>query len=300
MRKTQKIINLFGEKEISSIKRVFSISDEEDLDQCWDYFHTKHSQSQSLNHFMQRFYEFTHHYIMENDSYFFDLILEDSQEYYFLTVWNKKISKQLALFLEKEKLDFLFDKKRLTIRLERIVDKVMDEHTPPIKKILPKVSTAEAQKTLEKNPYDFIATEEVEELLVLCEDMEDIIHIAKKNHFCEALFIRLRSCVSLFAFTLEKYQEIKSVSSIMRHFSALINTKKDRFLELSSDEILLIEGFNFNIQRWLNTLFIDGYSELNFMDDSLQADYEMIVQLLVSPKEPSDIVERDLSEIFDF
>ena len=301
MRKKQKIINLFCESQISSVKQVFSISDEDDLDQCWHYFYQNHSDALLLQDFVALFYEFSNRYIMSEENYFFELILETSEDAYFFTIWNKKASQALHTFLTGKGFDLSFEKKRLTVRVEKTSNKISEIEANEIrnKKILASIKS-DSEKTKNILAYDFLEEEDLQELLVLCEDMQDIIGISKKHGFVEALFIRLRACFSMFSLLLRSYPQLSKVTNAITGFSALINTNQERFSELSVDEILLFEGFVYNIERWLKALFIEGGVQLTFMDNSLNADLETISSVIAFNKDVDPCHDNDLEAIFDF
>jgi len=57
LRQKQKIINLFNDKDISSIKHVISINSEEDLNQFWDFtIKCNHVFNELLHSFVTQFY----------------------------------------------------------------------------------------------------------------------------------------------------------------------------------------------------------------------------------------------------
>ena len=66
---------------------------------------------------------------------------------------------------------------------------------------------------------------------------------------------------------------------------------------LNSDEFSLVYGFIGNIDRWINTLFIQGGADLHFMDNSMKADFETISQIIAPTADEENF---DLDDIFDF
>jgi len=301
MRKRQKIINIFDDEMISSIKQVFSISDEDDLDQCWHYFHHHYQESKGLQNFIALFYEFSNQFIMNTEKHFFDLILEKSKDDFLFTVWNKHVSEAFSNFLADKSLDFRFDSKRVSVRIKKAADKVSEDKANDLRnnKILQSIKD-ESQKTKDIPVFDFLEADDLEELLVLCEDMQDIMEVSKRHGFIDALFIRLRSCFSLFSLSLRSYPQLSKITTAITGFSALINTNQERFAELSVEEIQLFEGFFYSIERWLKALFIEGGVQLGFMDNSLNADLETITSVIAYNKEINPSEENDLDAIFNF
>jgi hypothetical protein len=301
MRKQQKILNLFQKENISTIRHTFSIADEDDLDQCWDYFQNYHYESsKNLHTFIALFYEFSNQFILHHNQNYFELILETDDSHFYLTIRNKKISMQLHDFLKDKELDYLFNDKRVSICIKKSFDNSLKMQTDQKRNesILNSLTQTKS-KRFHLPPYDFMQADDLEDLLALCEDLEDILLISKKIGLVEKLFIRLRSCFSIFSLTLRSYPQLNSVATTITTFSALINTNQERFSQLDVDEIIMIEGFIYNIQRWLQALFVQGGVELSFMDNSLNADLSMI-ENIISPKELAIANEEDLETIFNF
>ncbi len=301
MRKKQKVLNLFIEEPVSSIRHTFSIASEDDLDQCWDYFQRYHSEStNNLQEFIALFYEFSNHYITQHKNYFFELILEMNETHFFLTLRNKKVAQALYEQLKQKNIDYLFNTKRLSIRIDKCFKEDIRAQIDQERnqKIIESVSRTKKVHELIP-PFTFISQEDLQDLLALSEDLEDIFMICKKTGFVEKLFIRFRSCFSLFSLTLRSYPQLSNVATTITNFSALINIHQKRFSELTLDEITLIEGFVYTIQRWLKALFVEGGVALTFMDNSLKADVTMI-ENIISPKEIEEINEEELDAIFDF
>ena len=289
------MINLFKDDTVSSIKQTFSIGGEADLDECWHYFHLYHDDLEQLHYFLELFYKFSYHIILADEKHFFELIEEKSENYYYLTIFNKEVASSFALFLNNKEQQFLCDNEKITIRLEK---------TPISQEAVPSKDRAVLKRVKVDEilipPFEFIDNEELSELFILCEDMQDVITNAKRYGFVDDLYIRIRSYVSLFCLSLNNYSELVRVAQILQSFSILINNEKEGFLNLNSDQILLIEGFIFNIERWLKVLFVEGGVEISFMDDSFDADFQTI-KMSVSTLEQEEHVDEDaLADIFDF
>lgn len=77
MRKEQKIIHLFKERSIHSIKQVVSIGDEEDLNQLWEYILTVHTGDTSETYaFFLNLYELASRFVETSSAVFFEIIIE--------------------------------------------------------------------------------------------------------------------------------------------------------------------------------------------------------------------------------
>lgn len=290
MRKKRKVINLFEDTHLSSVKYVVSIATEEDLNQFWDFLLGSENSTHYVIHtFISLFYSFSLKYLKDDNLEFFEIILEENEEFLYFTLWNKKVSIYFMQHIDNSSLEFLHVKNKLSIKLkkEKISTVLKPLHKKEIKKII---------KVIE--PYTFLQDDDLQDLIKLNDDLQEVVYQLKKHGFYEGLFITFRSTLSIFCLTLRYYSQIKIIANTITDFSNLINTHKENFLELSDDELALIIGFINNIETWLHTLFIKGGANISFMDNSIQADYNTIVQMIEPPKLLNEDFELD--DIFDF
>ena len=71
MRKKQKIINVFDDQSVYAVKHVISITDEEDLNQLWEYILAAHSQEESETYsFFVSLYELSERFLRVFQKYF--------------------------------------------------------------------------------------------------------------------------------------------------------------------------------------------------------------------------------------
>ncbi|MEA3228729.1 MAG: hypothetical protein U9P38_06640 [Campylobacterota bacterium] len=300
MRLKRKIINLFDDSSIYNVKRVVSIDNEEDLNLFWDYLQNSSNDTYELiDAFITHFYNFALSYICMKDSEFFEIILEESDKNLYFTLWNKKIALLFQQHIQDTTLTHLAKNNRISIKLKKTELKQSKKeidliHTNRENKL---ISSTNSSKIVSLKPYDFIDSEDLSELLKLNEDMQELIFIHKKYGFDESSFISLRSIISMFCLTLRYYNQLSPISTVLTNFSNLLNTNKNEFLKLHRDELELIHGFINNIDTWLKTLFIKGGADIYFMDNSINADFQMISQII----DPVTLEEEGaLDDIFDF
>jgi len=297
MRTQQKVINLYNDSKISSIKLVFSVSCEDDLNQCWDYFGDTFTKD--INYDVQGFITILYSVGLElfekEHRTFFEVILEQNDEYYYFTIWNKYVAKHFAKLLEAKALcDFKMDVNKISIKIaktkpeDRVIQDEIVEEVKEIKSINEKVSI---------EPYTFLSHEDLEEILETSDDMIDVVIDTDSEGLNKDAYIRLRSLFSTFSLVMSYYDELVEISSIFKEFNGLISGYEAEFLALNKLELATVEGFVNNIDRWCRIVFVDGGADLHFMDDSFRADVETI-KMLILPQEVSD--EEDLDDIFDF
>jgi hypothetical protein len=281
MRQKQKIINLFKDKDISSIKHVISINCEEDLNLFWDFTTNSNNVSYEFVHtFVYQFYNFAISYIRETSSEFFDIILEESDKYFYFTLWNKNITLSFKNYIEKTSVTFLCSNNRITAKLDK------SKYLKKIQEInhkQHKYNLADSNQKKQK-PYTFLDKEDFIELVNLNDNMQDIIYYIRQFEFNNKNFISLRSSISLFCFTLRYYKEIFPMAGTLTDFSNLLNTRARAFKKIDKDGLKLVSDFIQNIDTWLYSIFVNGDKDLYFMDKSMKDDYLTIKQIISTSK----------------
>jgi len=302
MRTEQKIINLYQDNTIFSVKYVISIDSEEDLNQFWHFVIDTNSVTPELIHpFITQFYNFALSYMSNKKADFFEIILEESADNFYFTLWNKKIALSFKKYIEKTSINFIYNKNQISIKLEKLklqkkIEKISNKNTKREKHLIKSVTGTQELKKLE--PYTFLEDSDLEELSKLSEDMQELAANIKKNGLNHNTFISLRSVVSLFCTTLRYYDRIAPITTTLTHFSNLINQNREKFITLNSQELRLVSGFIVNIDYWFQTLFIHGGADIYFMDNSMKADCKMISKLTTHD---NNIVEEiNLEGIFNF
>lgn len=301
MRAKQKIINLYEDETVRSVKHVVSIGGEEDLNQFWQYFHWEVRDDYKLLYsFISMMYAFSKRLFEEKKNNFFELIIEQNDEMFYLTLWNAHVSELLEELIQEQQgeYDYLRDKKRICIKLakERLLEEVavykhkQQDRTEQI------ITSLKEEICYFQPAYTFLEDEDKEEILNICDDLVDIMYRVKYMGLQTDVFIRLRSSLSMFSLSLMHYSQLTCVSNLVIEFSVLINTNMLRFKQMNMDELALIEGFINNMERWAKTLFILGGADLHFMDNSLKADLDMI-KMLLGEQELEEVL---LDDIFDF
>lgn len=300
MRKRQKIINLFNDISVYAIKQVVSISDEEDLNQLWEYIITVNSESSDIYSYFVNLYELSSRFLESCSEPFFEIIIEQSDEYYYFTVWNKQFIRFARKEWKKRRLDYAYNRKRITLRLSKVLlrEKRSERQNAEERRITHFLSTAEGEVSTASHPaYDFLKVDDFIHLMTLSDDIDEYLYNVQRTGYTMDVYTQLRSYCSKIALILGYYEQVDEIAMLMTEFSILLAQHRETFSALRSEQIALIEGFSHNFNRWLKIVFIEGGANLHFMDRSMRADMKMIRAMV----EPLDEVEiSDLDDIFDF
>ena len=301
MRSRQKIINLFNDTSISAVKQIISIGDEEDLNQFWEHIITTQPGSESAAcAFFITLYQLSSQFMEHSPETFFEIIVEQSSEAFYFTVWNRRFVRYAQKVWDKRTLDYRTNEKRVTVRLlkrdleEQTARKSRKEQSR-VESLLESAVEEKGEKKLP--PYDFIAKEDLGELIELSEDLSEQMFEVDIKGINPDVLTRIRSFVSMVAITLNYYPQIEEVARVMSEFSVLMTQHKEAAAELNRSQIALVAGLIHNFERWLKVLFVEGGAHLHFMNRSLRADVDMIRAMIAPPLSDEAV---DLESVFDF
>lgn len=261
MRRERKIINIYGDSSIYSVKYVVSVFTEESLNEFWYFLgNSNYFYDEAVFEYLVEFYNAALSYIMKKEVGFFEIILEESEKYLYFTVWNKEAAYLFKKYSKKRALEYLYDKKRVTIRLDKTLDKKTAVHIP---------------FTL------LIDSAELQELEDFNENIQNILKQIGKIGFSDNLYIALKSNLSMLHLSLQSYKESRHVSEHTLNLLNLLHHNKKKFVDFKQNELKILDNFTKSIDHWLYNIFIKGEKDIHFMDDTLKTNYESIIKLVL-------------------
>ena len=120
MRKRRRIVNLYNDAKTSTIKHVISISSHNDLNQFWKFVNsTNNPQYKLINQFSTQLYNFSLTYISNEKTIFFEIIVEESDENFYFTIWNQNAAIEFEKYIEKTSTEFIHQLNRITIKINK-------------------------------------------------------------------------------------------------------------------------------------------------------------------------------------
>ncbi len=185
MRKKQKIVNLFHDKDVYQIRYVISITTEEDINLFWDFISASNNPTHELIHaFITKFHNFALSFIINNKAMFFEIILEESDDFFYFTLWNQKVALAFKSCMYKAPFEFLYDKKKISVKLNKLKcledrKKIKLKHEKREQSLINSVINPEENKWIEA--YTFLNNEDLEYLLKLSEEYIKLAKNSKKQ-----------------------------------------------------------------------------------------------------------------------
>ncbi|HQS67321.1 MAG TPA: response regulator [Sulfuricurvum sp.] len=96
------------------------------------------------------------------------------------------------------------------------------------------------------------------------------------------------------------YTDSYSIGRALTSMGSTITHHRDIFIEKSSDLAPMCAAFGRDLNSWIQLIFIEGATSVNYMDDTIIANAQMIESILTMDDTTADDGIENLDDIFDF
>nr|MCH9813113.1 hypothetical protein [Campylobacterota bacterium] len=146
--------------------------------------------------------------------------------------------------------------------------------------------------------FDFMDPEDLCEIEEITSEMRSLIMLVGNANLADEDIELLAFHIQKFGIVSSVYSETYAISSAMKQLSEDILANKERFLERASDIGVLCDAFSKDLLLWIQKLFYDGAPSIDFLDNSIISNANMITSFI---KEEEVVQEEEaLDDIFDF
>lgn len=156
----------------------------------------------------------------------------------------------------------------------------------------------ETTNTDEYQVFDYIESDDLVEIKECLGDLNSLMLMLGKSSIEPFEVTEIARYLEKLGRILSLYVEASKISAALINLSRDIYENIDRFIEISSDLSTLSAAFSSDLQSWYKMTFYDGAPSINFMDDTIVANTQIISSML--KEDESDASEADMDDIFDF
>lgn len=175
------------------------------------------------------------------------------------------------------------------------------------------IETQKEETTIISSTTDFTPVESIVELQTFnYMDEEDLDDIKENLTRLNTLLLIVGSGdirpdeVDEIAFFLERigksasiYSESYDIARALNLFSYAITANRQTFIDKSSLLGSFCKTFGLDLTNWLQAIFYEGAPSVNFMDDTIISNAQMLSEMLSAADEPAND-SMDMDDIFDF
>jgi len=275
-----------------SYETVFKINSQKNLDDLWSYciFRLNLVESEYVYDRFARLYNLLIDYktILSSSEYINITLKESSEEYslFFQTTITSFVQ-TLKKRLEMLNLPYKYENNILSYLIQK-----RDQSLVQKIKVEP----------LQSKVHDFIIKDDLEEMVNCIEKLQDSNYEKAYEIFSLDELTAYRTALSYYSSFLHFYPQLNVICNIIAELSVILSLYSDACLRLGNDFRGLLQSFVSNIVFWQEKLFFSTEEELNFLDNSFEADLaqiKMMLNLYDGMSKDSDL-ESLLDDIFDF
>ena len=303
--------NLFTQ-EIFSRKLLFYIQNDDELAEFWEYYLLDSSErSESLSDAIRTVCAMSSVGLKVGVKV--QIIVEESLEKMFVTVRGLENidPKIIKLIMAKNPgvTDYKIGDEKICIRLTRprIAVPVMpaERHTTAAVSVTPAVQVSEEPKaaTYEAiqetiHVYDYMDPEDLEELKEFVGKLNSLMLIVGGEIEAEEVD-EIGAKLQQISRIATGYTDSYAIGQALASIGYTIMNHRSTFMEKANALAPMCAAFGRDLNSWIQLIFVDGASNVHYMDDTIIANAQMIESILTMDDSNVSAVE-DLDDIFDF
>ncbi len=292
--------------DIFSRKLLFYIQNEDDLAEFWEYYLlSQEGGSENLSSGVRTLYALgTVSLKLGIKS---QIIVEESDSSLYMTMTeinliNPKII-QLIFLKNSDGSEYKIYENKLSIQIPRLEKNkcivpvsmvVVPTHAPaPIISPVPYVA---AQESI--HVYDYMDSDDLDELMEYVGKLNSLMMVVGgeiESHEVEEISANLQQISRISSGYTDSYK-IGQALSVM---GSAISSHSELFMAKSNDLAPMCAAFGRDLNSWIRLIFVEGASSVNYMDDTIIANAQMIESILTMDESGGDGTDG-LDDIFDF
>ncbi|MBC8237931.1 MAG: hypothetical protein H8E76_06845 [Helicobacteraceae bacterium] len=279
----RKVWNLHGDESISSMKNVFNICNQQDIEEFWLFYQEKCVvKSEEVTYLIIKYlFDYTAKFLEQVDS--FDIIIEhqDKEEITYITFWHQTYTEMLRnTYVDLKKYPYF----NLKINEEKVTFQIIkEEETPEIQEV-PKITQNTALKGTSKKAlivYDFINSDDLITMQEINGELLNQMFYISSSHIDDdklsTIIKELDSYIAIFS----KYSELTDISVEISSFRDVLEENISKIIENTNADLnLFFEGIISNLKNWADMSFVKGIEDINYYNASIHSDISMIKYFL--------------------
>ena len=321
--KNSKAVNLYT-REIFHRQTIFYVENEEALAEFWEYY-LLNSESLKLDKLcdvVRSVFSLGDALVKINAKPW--IIVEESDKvlYFTLNKINEIDSRDFNLMMvkNKEAEDYKHNEEKISFRLKKLISNTQactvnlpaqSYDTPPHEteveveqapEILVETSVSDMQiKKTDANQYqvyNYMDPDDLSETEELLDDLSSLMLMLGSSDLEASELDQISNYLAELGKRMSIYTESYAIGRALSNLSQEILINKTRFQEIASELSTLSSAFTSDLQSWLKLTFYKGAPSVDFMNDTIIVNCEMIISMLVVDESGEN--GSDLDDIFDF
>lgn len=298
-------LNLYT-KNVYNHYNVFRIPNEASLGEFWSYYlSTSEKPSDEISDLIRAIYAVG--LLLIKLKYPLKIVVEeDNHALYFTLVTNRDLEAKIEQVFESlvmknyDKAVFERSKNITTFVLYKEGQK--HQPSPPEKSASSQIVSTPSplytsQEPEELHVFHFIDNEDLDDLENYSKDLISMLLPLQNSTLTQEDVLVTGGYVGKISKILSIYQETYTIANSLRELSEGIKNNVTNFQTKANEISPLFTAFSNDIAKWIEMLFHTGAPSINFLDDSICTNAQMILQF-IQPATEDNVLGLD--DIFDF
>lgn len=292
-------------KDVFNRQLIFHYDSEDALSEFWEYYLLDSDEKyDGLSDVVRTIFSLGEVQIKRSISA--KIIIEESTDtiYFTLTeITSIKKFVQLVLLKNREVTEYKEDENSISFKLLKH-SSVVETITPLLDKEVKKVEVKEVstkeivvEKSKGLEVFNYMDHEDLDELENYLNRLNSLLLIVGKDSIEDADVYDMIDLLMSSAKIMNMYGESYIIAQSLTNLATQLEVNKVSFINHSSEIGELAAAFSIDLQNWLNKTFYEGAPSVNFLDDTIKSNVDMIVSLISDDESDSS---EDMDDIFDF
>jgi len=301
-------VNLFTQ-ETYSRQFNFFINNDDELSEFWEYYLLdSNDRNEQLSDAIRTIYALASIGIKMGAN--LQIIVEQSTEHMYITLVGMETidAKFIKLIMVKNPTvrDYKTDTERFTIRLAQIAKEIAPVVIEKVKVDAPSIIPVVQQEPItytaavEKiQVYDYMDHEDLTDLKEFVGKLNSLMMVVGREieaYEVEEISHNLQNISRIAAGYTDSYPIGQALASLGR----AISDKDAVFITKSSDLAPMCAAFGRDLSNWIQLIFVEGATNVHYMDDTIMANAQMIESILTMDDVVQSGMEENIDDIFDF
>jgi CheY-like chemotaxis protein len=298
--------NLFN-KDIFPYETHFNGENKERLSAFWEYYLLNDTPYDGISDMVRFIFDMGLSALKDGRV---DIFEENSMDYMYMTIRASKDFNPDTIMLYADKNNFVenykLDGRILCTKLKKDKIVTLIEPKADVQIAEPEVnevvsSPLEVQipvSSKELHVFDILDPDDFEDLKDFISKLNSLLLILGSSpieqHEADELVITMLQISK----SISSYNELYSVGSALGALGHAIDENKEAFVEKSLELGPLAVAFGGDLSHWFKSLFIQGATSIDFLDDSIVSNAQ-IIQSFINPQSEA-AADNDMDDIFDF
>lgn len=308
VRQEYKVYNLYG-VQVGSYHIHFFARNEDAFSEFWEYYLLKEYTSDGLVDMVRFIFALGLELLLHGNK--LNIFVEENPQTLFMNLISDvplDIDETLRFAEKNSFMEYKLKGNTLTTRLDKIAPTpsmelqthaIKPKDEPAISALVEQINSSDAPMVSSKKLEVFDVLDSYDRV-----ELED--HIGKLNSIVLLMSGAnlepeetddLLEAMSSIASVLNQYTHFYALAMALNELIRTIEDHKMIFMERSSSMATLAKAFAGDLSRWFQSLFITGAPSINFLDDSIISNAQMI-RSFIEPQASASA--ENLDDIFDF